>query len=131
MGSRVPFIYIQTKGTVKLQGDRIEAPSFIKKNNLKPDYAFYITNQIMKPVTQIFSLLLNDMKDFKGPIKKNFEKKLEGIKMKYRGDTDKIEVKIQVLKDKMVKQLIFDDALRVCNNNKNNQKTLASFFKVK
>ena len=31
----------------------------------------------------------------------------------------------------MVKQLIFDDALRVCNNNKNNQKTLASFFKVK
>ena len=85
----------------------------------------------MKPVTQIFSLLLNDMKDFKGPIKKNFEKKLEGIKMKYRGDTDKIEVKIQVLKDKMVKQLIFDDALRICNNMKNNQPTISSFFSKK
>ncbi len=131
VGSRVPFIYIQTKGVVKLQGDRIESPSFIKKNNLKPDYAFYITNQIMKPVTQIFSLLLNDMKDFKGPIKKNFEKKLEGIKMKYRGDIDKIESKTQVLKDKMVKQLIFDDALRICNNTKNNQPTISSFFKLK
>jgi len=57
--------------------------------------------------------------------------KLEGIKMKYRGDTDKIEVKIQVLKDKMVKQLIFDDALRICNNTKNNQPTISSFFSKK
>jgi len=131
VGSRVPFIYIQTKGVVKLQGDRIESPSFIKKNNLKPDYAFYITNQIMKPVTQIFSLLLNDMKEFKGSIKKNFEKKLEGIKIKYRGDIEKIESKTQVLKDKMVKQLIFDDALRICNNTKNNQPTISSFFNKK
>ena len=36
----------------------------------------------MKPVTQIFSLLLNDMKEFKGSIKKNYEKKIEGIKIK-------------------------------------------------
>ena len=31
----------------------------------------------------------------------------------------------------MVKTLIFDNALRICNNNKNNQKTLSSFFKAK
>ena len=132
VGSRVPFVYIQTKGKVKLQGDKIETPEFIKKNKLKPDYAFYITNQIMKPVTQIFSLLLNDMKEFKGSTKKNYERKIEGIKIKYKEKgEEKVEEKIQSLKDKMVKQLIFDDALRVCNNNKNNQKTLASFFKVK
>ena len=131
VGSRVPFVYIQTKGKVKLQGDKIETPGFIKKNKLKPDYAFYITNQIMKPVTQIFSLLLNDMKEFKGSIKKNYEKKIEGIKSKYREKPEKIEEKIQNLKDKMVKELIFDDALRICNNNKNNQKTIASFFKAK
>ena len=128
----MPFVYIQTKGNVKLQGDKIESPGFIKKNNLKPDYAFYITNQIMKPVTQIFSLLLNDMKEFKGSIKKNYERKVEGIKMKYREKgQEKVEAKIQDLKDKMVKQLIFDSALRICNNNKNNQKTISSFFKSK
>ena len=105
VGSRVPFIYIQTKGKVKLQGDKIETPGFIKKNNLKPDYAFYITNQIMKPVTQIFSLLLNDMKEFKGSIRK-IMKKVEGIKMKYREKgEEKVEEKIQDLKDKMVKTL--------------------------
>ena len=85
----------------------------------------------MKPVTQIFSLLLNDMKEFKGSIKKNYDKKIEGIKIKYREKPEKIEEKIQNLKDKMVKQLIFDNALRVCNNNKNNQKTISSFFKPK
>ena len=86
----------------------------------------------MKPVTQIFSLLLNDMKEFKGSIRKNYEKKVEGIKMKYREKgEEKVEEKIQDLKDKMVKTLIFDNALRICNNNKNNQKTIASFFKAK
>ena len=39
---------IKTKKKVKLQGDKVEHPDFIKKNNLKPDYKFYITNQIMK-----------------------------------------------------------------------------------
>ena len=52
-GDRIAFSYIQTKGK-KLQGDKIETPEFIKANNLKLDYGFYITNQIMKPIQQIF-----------------------------------------------------------------------------
>ena len=43
-------IYIQTKGKVKLQGNKIESPDYIIEKNLKPDYCFYITNQIQKPV---------------------------------------------------------------------------------
>ena len=54
---RIPYVYITSKGPVpKLQGDRIELPSYIKENGLKPDYAFYITNQIAKPVAQVFGL---------------------------------------------------------------------------
>jgi len=53
---RIPFAYIQAPATVKLQGDRIETPSFIQKNGLKLDYVHYITNQIAKPVSQIFEL---------------------------------------------------------------------------
>ena len=40
-----------------LQGDKVEHPSFIQENNLKLDYQFYITNQIMKPVCQIYALI--------------------------------------------------------------------------
>jgi DNA polymerase elongation subunit (family B) len=48
VGSRVPFVYIQTKGKPKLQGDRIEDPNYIRRKKLKPDFSFYITNQIQK-----------------------------------------------------------------------------------
>ena len=39
-----------------LQGNYIETPTFIMENDLKIDYTFYITNQIQKPVSQIFEL---------------------------------------------------------------------------
>ena len=39
-----------------LQGDRIEHPDFIKEKNLKLDYGFYISNQIMNPVKQVLDL---------------------------------------------------------------------------
>ena len=59
VGSRIPFVYIQTKGKVKLQGDRIEHVDYIKKNNIPVDYEFYITNQIMNPVKQVLDLRLD------------------------------------------------------------------------
>lgn len=55
---RIPFVYINTGPgpAPKLQGDRIETPGYIVENRLTPDYAFYITNQIAKPVSQVFGL---------------------------------------------------------------------------
>jgi hypothetical protein len=54
---RVPYAFVvnHTKGV--LQGDRIETPEFIQQNKLTLDYQMYITNQIMKPVSQIFELV--------------------------------------------------------------------------
>jgi len=59
---RIPFVYVSSKGAApKLQGDRIETPTYIKEKALSPDYAFYITNQIAKPVAQVFGLALEHM----------------------------------------------------------------------
>lgn len=60
---RVPFVYInvkEQKGKKILQGDRVEHPDFIRENNLKINYKFYLTNQIMRPVLQILELCLKD-----------------------------------------------------------------------
>lgn len=57
---RVPYIYVVTKEKPKLQGDRVETPEFIKENNLKIDYLFYITNQIMKPACQFLALVVKE-----------------------------------------------------------------------
>jgi DNA polymerase elongation subunit (family B) len=60
---RIPFVYISSgAGPVpKLQGDRIELPSYIREHGLTPDYAFYITNQIAKPMSQVFGLAVESM----------------------------------------------------------------------
>ena len=131
VGSRVPFIYIQTKKEVKLQGDRIENPNYIIENKLKPDYSFYITNQIMKPVTQIFSLLLEQMSDFKGTIKLNYKREYNKIQNKYSDDDKKLKEKITKLRDGIVKKIIFENSLRVSDNSKKGLRTINSFFKVK
>jgi DNA polymerase elongation subunit (family B) len=57
---RIPFVYIQNP-TAKLQGERIELPSYIREHKLRPDYAHYITNQIAKPVAQVFALALEHL----------------------------------------------------------------------
>ena len=130
VGSRIPFVYIQTKGKVKLQGDKVETPSFIKANKLKPDYSFYITNQIMKPVTQIFNLLLEQMVKFNSKtIKAKYEKDLRIIHSKYADK--KIIEKTTVLRDKMVKMIIFEDSLRKSDNAKKGQRSISSFFQAK
>ena len=39
-------------------GDKIETPEHIISNKLKIDYTHYITNQLMKPLQQLFGLCL-------------------------------------------------------------------------
>lgn len=57
---RIPYVYyeVEDERTIKLQGDRVEHPDFLVKNNLKIDYLFYITNQIMKPCMQFLELIV-------------------------------------------------------------------------
>jgi hypothetical protein len=70
IGDRIPFVYIQPppgQVAADLQGDRIEHPSYIKEKGLKPDYMFYITNQISNPVIQMFGIMLEEMPGYRGP----------------------------------------------------------------
>jgi len=55
---RIAYVYFDATKTrdSKRQGDRIETPEFITANKLAPDYRHYITNQIQKPLTQLFAL---------------------------------------------------------------------------
>jgi len=71
---RIPYVYIPAPIGSTLQGDRIETPSYIKEHKLAPDYAFYITNQIAKPVAQVFGLVVEKLP--------GFNKKLHGEQLK-------------------------------------------------
>ena len=59
--TRIPYIFIEVpdkKGITILQGNRIETPEYVIENNLKIDVEFYITNQIKKPILQIYDLIM-------------------------------------------------------------------------
>ena len=137
-GDRVPFVYIVTKETGKgkklLQGDKIETPTFIKENNLQIDYSFYITNQIMKPLLQLFGLVLEDIWLSQKPPRRakvtNLKKEIETIKSSEE-DEKKCEKKISRIKDKEVQALIFDKYLRDTNNAKTGNQSVLKFFNKK
>jgi DNA polymerase elongation subunit (family B) len=57
---RIPFLYVEIDKKVKLQGERVEHPQYIKENKLKIDFLYYITTQIMKPATQFLELIVKN-----------------------------------------------------------------------
>ena len=130
-GDRIPFIYIHNKDKNALQGDKIETPQFIRDNSLKIDYSFYITNQIMKPLQQLFSLVLENIWKLRNNNTKmiQFRKDIETLKRST--EPDKLEEKIDNLKNKEVKVLLFDDYLRKTNNEKLGNQSITKWFKSK
>jgi len=126
-GDRIPFVYINTKNKNALQGEKIEHPEYIIQNKLKPNYSFYITNQIMKPVQQVFALVLEDIASFRRK-KQQFKMKIETLQSTIDDDA-KLVTKIDDLRNKEVKALLFDNYLRDADNMKNNNQSIKLFFK--
>ena len=128
-GDRIPFVYINTTDKKALQGEKIETPTFILENNLKIDYSFYITNQIMKPVQQVFALVLEKIWEMqnKKPKLLKFKKDIEILRK--NTPEDKFEDKLEQMRNKEVKTMLFDEYLRVTQNQKLGDQALTCFFK--
>jgi DNA polymerase elongation subunit (family B) len=127
-GDRIPFVFIHNNNKKALQGDKIETPSFINENNLKIDYSFYITNQIMKPVQQVFALVLEKIWEMqcKKKLLSKFKKEVE--KLKSNTPIEKFEDKLEQFKNKEVKVMLFDEYLRETNNEKEGNQSVLKFF---
>jgi DNA polymerase elongation subunit (family B) len=128
-GDRIPFVYIHNSNKKALQGEKIETPTFIKENGLKIDYSFYITNQIMKPVQQVFALVLEKIWELQGKSQtkgRKFKKEVEILEK--NTDPEKFEDKLEQLKNKEVKALLFDEYLRETNNEKSGVQSLTKYF---
>ena len=132
-GDRIPFAYVASKDKKALQGEKIETPSFIIENRLKIDYSFYITNQIMKPVQQVFALVLEKIWSMqnKKPKLNEFKKKVDALKKEYIHDSVKFEEKLETMRCKEIKALLFDEYLRETNNEKDGNQSLDKYFDKK
>lgn len=129
VNDRIPYVYIQVKDDKKvLQGDRIEDPNYVKEKKLKPDYMFYITNQIMNPCLQLYAIVLEQLDGYKLP-SDYWEKEKE--KLKAEGKSAKfIQGKIQDMRENEVKRLLLEPILNKLSLAKQGQSQITSFFKV-
>ena len=65
-GDRIPYVYIcPTNPLTSLQGDRIEHPPYAKENGLKLDTKYYIEHQLLNPLSQLFSLCVEEIPGYK------------------------------------------------------------------
>ena len=110
---RIPFVYVmQPSGRVwptsASQGERIETPAYIREQSLKPDYTFYITNQIAKPVAQVFGLVVEQ---------------LPGVKVHQL-----TAAKTPEAREKLAEELLFGDLIRDARRDASGQQDLRSWF---
>lgn len=134
---RVPYVYVppppQTGKTTKklLQGDLIEHPNYIKEHNITPDYGFYISNQIMNPIIQLYALMISDLRNY---VKNASHKPVDywtNLEAKLRADgldSKSIIKKMTVWKEEEAKRLLFQPFLIKLDNKKQGMKPISSYF---
>ena len=116
-GDRLSYAFIKNENKKALQGEKIETVSYILKHDLKLDYGHYITNQIMKPLLQLFALDLLRIPEFtdrQNSIKESnnkkiltYEMEIEKLKEKWN-EPEKLKKKLEELRCKEVKACLFD-----------------------
>ena len=129
---RIPYAYIQVKeknGIKLLQGDRIESLDYIKDKKLKLDYHAYINSQLLKPICQVFELVVESMDGY--PYHATyFQEQYQKYYQKYDYDVIKTDKKISELKQNIVAKLIFEDYLIKAHNQQNNVITIDKWIKT-
>ena len=127
---RIPFVYVKTKTIPKLQGDRVEHPDFIIENNLKIDYLFYITNQINKPVCQVFALALENLRKHGYKLEPDYFDKMKQtlINSEKMYEPSTIREKIMEKKASAVYDVLFKRIVQIEEGKKYGQRQINDFF---
>tara|TARA_B100000530_G_C15701726_1_gene386260 strand:- start:100 stop:666 length:567 start_codon:yes stop_codon:yes gene_type:complete len=129
-GDRVAFVYIETPNKKALQGEKIETPEFILENNIKINYTFYITNQLMKPIQQVFALVLEKLPAFienKNGIKEIWNNQIKKLRKDYPDD-ETYNKKLEDLRMKEVKSILFDKYLIKIYKKQSGDRDISSYF---
>ena len=128
-GDRMKFVFVVNDKPKALMGDKIETPDFITQNQLKIDYNHYITNQLMKPLQQLFGLSLEqiwELQNKKSAIK-TYIKEMEKLEKEY-SDMEEFMKKKEKYCAAKIKVLLFDKTLTKIYNEKHGIQQITNFF---
>ena len=133
-GDRIKFIHIFSTNKTALQGEKIETPEFIRNNKVKIDYAFYITNQLMKPLQQLFGLALEEIMKIKGSSQTSlnlYKRDIEILKKDYADDLEDFAKKKEKYCSERVKKILFEKYLILIKNKLDGSQQIDRFFTKK
>ena len=132
-GDRIKYLFISTPTKKRLMGERIETPEYIVNNNTDIDYAHYITNQLMKPLQQLFGLALEKIWEYqrKPNAIKNYKKDMSNLEYSCDGDLELYMKKREKYCSAKVKTLLFDKVLNTINNKRSGVQTISTFYTFK
>jgi putative SOS response-associated peptidase YedK len=87
----------------------------------------------MKPVQQVFALVLEKIWTIqkKLPKIKQFKRDVENLRKEYVSDSEKFEEKLETMRCKEIKVLLFDEYLRETNNEKAGVQSVTKYFTKK
>lgn len=125
-GDRMDFAYVVNPNKAALQGDRIETPQYIESESLELDYGHYISNQLMKPLSQLFALVLEELPGFERK-RDRFAQIIRTVESSM-DDPEKLRAKIEKLRMKEVEVLLFGPSLRITNNKAAGRRAITDFF---
>ena len=129
-GDRIAFAYVINNAKKALQGDKIETPEYIKAAGLRLNYEFYITNQLMKPLQQVFALVLESIPAFrrkKGHSLRRWDREQKAVRDACATESEAAK-KLETLRNKEAKALLFTPHLRKAGAAKRGDQTMAQFF---
>ena len=131
-GDRMRFIHVVNSNKKALQGEKIETIDFVNENKLSIDYTFYITNQLMKPLQQLFGLALDQIWNSKGkqPAIKAHRREILSLEKEFP-DLELFMKKKEKITSLKVKELLFDKFLVQIKNSENRMHPITSYFQSK
>uniref|UniRef100_A0A6C0HZ07 DNA-directed DNA polymerase n=1 Tax=viral metagenome TaxID=1070528 RepID=A0A6C0HZ07_9ZZZZ len=129
-GDRMKYVYINTDNKKALQGEKIETPEYIVANKLQINYTHYITNQLMKPLQQLFGLAVEQIWEQQNKRRaiREFKKSIEKLEKECAGDLELFMKKKEKVTSAEIKTLLFEKFLTKIYQTQNGLRTLTEFW---
>lgn len=130
-GDRIKYVFVSNTTPKALMGERIETPEYIVETKAKIDYSHYITNQLMKPLQQLFGLAVEMIwiHQRKPNAIKTYKKDMEIMERDFGEDWELFMKKKEKYCSAKVKTLLFDRVLNKISNEKNKLQDITTFFR--
>ena len=129
-GDRIKYVYFVNTDKKALQGERIETPQFILAKKLVIDYNHYITNQLMKPLQQLFGLALEKIYTFLGRSKDRqlYFQEMDALEKQFGDDVEIYMKHREKYCSERVKGVLFQPFLTKISNTRQGIQTIDSMF---